>query len=114
MGSYRIDATTIKAKRERDRDRYDKLAQSMADALNMSESEVLARQYNIYGVDNDFDLIEAMWDADRQSTGDLLSEPWFIDFRIRCAMNPEYTEKCLESRVFYDVKDEILRRLHRV
>lgn len=111
MGSYFVDASTIRARRERNKERYERFAENFIKLLNESDSEFLARQYRIYGVDNDFDLIEAMWAADRQSTGDLLSEPWFIDFRIKCAMNPEYTEKCLESRAFYDVKDEVLRRL---
>jgi hypothetical protein len=62
-------------------------------------------------VDNDFDLIEAMWEANRRSTGDLLREPWFRDFRIKCAINPQYTERCLNSDAFRDVKDDILRWL---
>ena len=114
MGSYFVDAATIRARCERDKERYERFAKNFIKMLNESDSEFLARQYRIYGVDNDFDLIEAMWDADRQSTGDLLSEPWFIDFRIKCAMNPEYTERCLASRAFYDVKDAILKRLRDV
>lgn len=110
MGSYFVDAATIRARRERDRERYDKLAQSMAAALDMNESEILARQYDIYGVDNDFDLVEAMYDAHRDSTGDILSEPWFNELRHKCAMNPEYMKRCLASDAFWDMRDEILRR----
>ena len=111
MSSYFVDAAAARAEYEANKEFYDNFIESFLKTLDMDESEFLSRKYRIYGVDNDFDLIEAMWEADRRSTGDLLSEPWFIDFRIRCAMNPEYTEKCLESRAFYDVKDEILRRL---
>ena len=112
MGSYFVDAATVRAEYEANKAFYDEFTEGFLKTLDMDESELLLRNYQIYGVDNDFDLIEAMWKADRKSTGDLLSEPWFIDFRVKCALNPEYTERCLESRAFYDVKDEIIRQLH--
>lgn len=111
MGSYFIDMDAVRARYEKNKTRYDKMAQSLADSLNMTDSEILARQYHVYGVDNDFDLVEAMYNEDRYSTGNLLGDPWFNELRIKCAMNPEYTEKCLNSPAFWDVKDEILRRL---
>ena len=110
LGSYVFDLQTIFDDCEKHAEMHDKLNAAARETF-ISDSKPY--RYDLYGVDNDFDLIEAMYAEDRRSTGMLLREPWFIDFRIECAMNPEYTERCLASDAFRDVHDEILRRLGR-
>ena len=109
MCSYFVDAARVKMRYEHDKERYDKFAENVIKSLNADESDILACQYQIYNVDNEFDLVEAMWKADRCSTGDLLSEPWFNKLRLKCVMNPEYTERCFASPAFADIKRSILR-----
>jgi hypothetical protein len=67
--------------------------------------------YDQYHVNNDFDLVEAIYKEDCDTTGNLWGGQWFRDLRMRCVMNPEYTERCLESPAFWDMKDEILEYL---
>lgn len=82
-----------------------------SDMSDFVDSRSSVDYYDFYGVDNDFDLAEAMFFNFERSTGNLVRTPWFVDFRIKCGLNPEYTEKCLKSEAFQDVKDEILKRL---
>ena len=93
------------------RDIDEKSYEDIENKLVLLGSRTSVDYYNRYGVDNDFDLAEAMYEDYSSYTGNLIREPKFIEFRIQCAMNPEYTEKCLESRAFRDVKDDILRKL---
>ena len=76
------------------------------------EENPMYQLYRRYGVDNDFDLIEAMYKARYRSTSDAFNDKWCVDLRIKCGMDPEYTERCLMSPAFMDVRDEILRRIH--
>ena len=71
----------------------------------------MTQYYQQYHVDNDFDLIEAIYKEDCDTTGNLWSGQWFKDLRMKCAMNPEYTEKCLNSPAFWDMKDIILEQI---
>lgn len=79
--------------------------------MNATSSHTWSDEYESYGVDNDFDLAEAIYEECARSTGNLVRNPDFVEFRINIAMDPEYTERCLSSVAFRDVKDEILRRL---
>ena len=108
LGSYGVNLDTV----------FDDCAEHAAlhrelndAARNAFEHESMSYRYSLYGVDNDFDLIEAMYEEDRRSTGNLLNEPWFKELRMRCAMNPDYTEKCLASDAFRDLIDGIRKML---
>lgn len=67
--------------------------------------------YYKYSVDNDFDLVEAVYDDYAKNKPYKLSQPEFYLWRIRVAMIPEYTEKCLNSHAFADIHDDIVARL---
>ena len=75
------------------------------------EENPMYQLYLQYGVDNDFDLIEAMYRERYESTSDIFNDKWCVDLRMKCAMNPKYTEKCLNSPAFWDIKAEILEYL---
>ena len=91
--------------------KFDVRSERVEQFLESCESYSISDEYEMYGVDNDFDLAEAIYDEFSRSTGNLIRQDWFVDFRIQCAMNPEYTEKCLQSRAFRDVRDDILKKL---
>lgn len=111
LGSYGFDLHSVFDECRKHESLHKRLNEAARETFT---SDSMAYRYELYGVDNDFDLIEAMYEDDRRSTGNLLCEPWFNEFRIECAMNPEYTERCLNSDAFRDVKDDILRRLKNV
>lgn len=73
----------------------------------------LPSEYDEYGVDNEFDLIEAAYKDWWENSPHLLRASTFRARRIACGLDPRYTDKCLESEAFADVRDEILRRLKR-
>ena len=68
---------------------------------------------DIYGGDNEFETIERLYAEWSDWAPHLLLGRDFAERRIACAMNPEYTERCLSSDAFADVRDEILKRLNR-
>lgn len=76
--------------------------------LSMTDDDRRLQNYQQYGVDNDFDLIEAMYADYSQYLDDLISDSAFVELRIECAMNPEYTDRCLVSPAFVDIRDKIL------
>lgn len=93
---------------------------AMADVLSKSASEgvrmpvpTASDDYAIYGVDNEFDFIEAVYADWSDYSPRSIHSDLFVERRIACAMNPEFTERCLVSPAFADVRDEILRRLGR-
>lgn len=82
--------------------------------VDFSEQGSFTRLLAEYGVDNEFDLIEALYSDYVNYDPHELDSIRFHELRIECAMNPEYTDKCLVSPVFADVRDDILECLHNV
>lgn len=68
---------------------------------------------DVYRGKNEFETIERLYAEWFEWAPHLLLSRDFAERRIACAMNPEYTERCLLSDAFADVRDEILKRLNR-
>ena len=66
------------------------------------------RDYRVYGVDNDFDLAEAMYADLCENDPRAIHDRGFVEFRLDVATCPEFTERCLASSAFADIRDEIV------
>lgn len=64
-------------------------------------------RYALHHVDNDFDLMEALYEEALLEYPQRLFDKDFYAERLQVAKNPEYTDKCLKSPAFKDLWDDI-------
>ena len=64
-------------------------------------------RYALHHVDNDFDLMEALYEEALLEYPKRLFDKDFYAERLQVAKNPEYTDKCLKSPAFEDLWDDI-------